>query len=82
MNYQTCSHCGKWKIPEGKTINDVGFKIIDYHRAVLFKTTEQKTLSGSTKKEYKGRLSFFKRLSLAKGNKASEWEDVIIGVRT
>ena len=58
-----------------------GWKIVDYHRAILFKTHEQHTLTGSTKKEYKGRLSFFKRLSLAKGNKASEWEDIIIGVR-
>ena len=64
-----------------KLIELSGFKIIDYHRAVLFKTHEQHTLTGSIKKEHKGRLSFFKRLSLAKGNKASEWEDVIIGVR-
>lgn len=58
-----------------------GFKIVDYHRAVLFKTIEQSTLTGETKKEHKGRLSFFKRLSLSKGNQASMWEDILIGVR-
>ena len=55
--------------------------MVDFHRAVLFKTHEQHTLTGSTKKEYKGRLSFFKRLSLAKGNKAAMWEDILIGIR-
>jgi len=58
-----------------------GYSIVDYHRAVLFKTYEQSTLIGETKKVHKGRLSFFKRLSLAKGNQAAMWEDIIIGVR-
>ena len=58
-----------------------GFRVVDYHRAILFKIHEQQTLTGSTKKEYKGRLSFFKRLSLSKGNLASEFEDIIIAIR-
>src|SRR3990167_5789757 len=58
-----------------------GYKILDYHRAVLFKTYEQSTLTGETKKEHKGRLSFFKRLSLAKGNQAAMFEDILIGVK-
>ena len=58
-----------------------GYQIVDYHRAVLFKTYEQSTLTGETKKEHKGRLSFFKRLSLSKGNQAAMWEDVLIGVK-
>lgn len=58
-----------------------GYKIIDYHRAVLFKENAQQTLTGEIKKEYKGRLSFFKRLSLQKGNVASMWEDIIIAKR-
>ena len=58
-----------------------GWKIIDYHRAILFKTAEQKTLFGETQKVYKGRLSFFKLLSLKRGNVASNFEDIIIAVR-
>jgi len=58
-----------------------GYKIVDYHRAMLFSEHKQQTLTGETKSEYKGRLSFFKRLSLQKGNVASMWEDVLIGVR-
>src|SRR3990167_9496265 len=57
-----------------------GYQIVDYHRAILFKTYEQSTLTGETKKEHKGRLSFFKRLSLNKGNQASQWEDILIAV--
>ena len=59
-----------------------GYEIVDYHRAVLFKTYEQSTLTGETKKEHKGRLSFFKRISLSKGNQAAMFEDVIIAVKT
>ena len=58
-----------------------GYQIVDYHRAVLFKTYEQSTLTGGTKKEHKGRLSFFKRLSLNKGNQAAMFEDIIIAVK-
>ena len=64
-----------------KLLELAGYAIVDYHRAILFKTYEQSTLIGETKKEYKGRLSFFKRLSLNKGNQAAMWEDVLIGVR-
>ena len=64
-----------------KLLELAGYTIIDYHRAVLFKTYEQSTLTGETKKEHKGRLSFFKRLSLQKGNQAAMFEDVLIGVR-
>ena len=56
------------------------FQVVDYHRAILFKTIENQTLTGGIKKEHKGRVSFFKRLSLAKGNQASMFEDVIIAV--
>ena len=64
-----------------KLLELAGYTIVDYHRAILFKTFEQSTLTGETKKEHKGRLSFFKRLSLQKGNQASQWEDIIIGIR-
>ena len=81
MNYETCNKCGKWKVPEGRTIHNIGYTIVDYHRAILFRTYEQSTLTGETMKEHKGRLSFFKRLSLSKGNQAAMWEDVLIGVK-
>lgn len=57
-----------------------GYTIIDYHKAILFEQKDQKLLGGGIKKELKGRISFFKRLSLQKGNVAAEWEDIIIAV--
>ena len=81
LQYESCSKCGKWRIPKGKTIDEVGYRIIDYHRAVLFKIAKNATLDGSKEAQsYKGRLSFFKRLSLQNGNVASQWEDILIAV--
>lgn len=58
-----------------------GYQILDYHRAVLFKISKNVTLDGSKEAEsYKGRLSFFKRLSLQAGNVAAQFEDIIISV--
>lgn len=61
-----------------KLLLSCGYKIIDYHRAVLFRMHEQATLDGQKFTNYKGRLSFFKRLSLEKGNVAAQWEDILI----
>ena len=57
-----------------------GYRIVDVHRAVLFKVNRDATLDGGTAESYKGRLSFFKRLSLRVGNTASMWEDVLFAV--
>jgi len=46
----------------------------------LWEEKKQATLTGGIKKEQKGRLSFFKRLSVAKGNAAAQWEDILICV--
>ncbi len=54
-----------------------GYEIFDYHHAILFTEHTQGTLDGDTFKKPKGRLSFFKRLSYAKGNAVAQWEDVI-----
>ncbi len=54
-----------------------GYEIFDYHRAVLFESHKQETLSGDTKDVHKGRISFFKRLSLEKGTTVAQWEDII-----
>ena len=68
-------------ISTAEMLQKAGYRIIDYHRAVLFKIARNETLDGSKEAEtYKGRLSFFKRLSLEKGNVAAEWEDVLIAV--
>lgn len=64
-----------------KLLMACGYEIIDYHRALLFEEKSQATLSGNIKKIQKGRLSFFKRLSIQKGNVASNFEDIIIAVR-
>jgi len=49
-----------------------GYKIVDYHRAILWEIVNGVPV---------GRISFFKRLSLQKGNVAARWEDVIFCVR-
>lgn len=56
-----------------------GYTIYDYHRARLFdtKTTKTSKLFPRSQKKTQGRVSFFKRLSMEKGNVAAEWEDII-----
>lgn len=54
-----------------------GYEIFDYKRAILFESHKQETLEGGTKNVHKGRISFFKRLSLEKGTTVATWEDVI-----
>lgn len=58
-----------------------GYRIIDYHKAMLFEERTQGTLAGGTRKEVHGRLSFFKRLSYQKGNVIADHEDVIIDIK-
>lgn len=57
-----------------------GYEIIDYHRATLFDEINQSTLTGGAEKVLEGRVSFFKRLSIQKGNVAAKWEDIIVAV--
>ena len=52
-----------------------GFRVIEYHRALLFEEVKTTNLFGNTKKEAKGRLSFFKRLAWQKGANVAQWED-------
>jgi len=71
---------GKLRDLAGDTINilqQAGYGIFDYHRAILFREVTQGTLDGDTFTKPKGRLSFFKRLSYDKGNVVAKWEDVI-----
>jgi len=58
-------------------LEKAGYKIFDHKKAILFKEQEQATLNGKTKKELKGRVSFFKRLSYQKGNVVANFEDVL-----
>jgi len=63
-----------------KLCASMGFERYNYIKARLFRTVEKKqaTLTNKVinKKEYKGRVSFFKRLSLQSGNVAADCEDV------
>jgi hypothetical protein len=72
-------------VPLGETtcslLASVGYSIVDYHRAVLFEERRQATLDGDVKKSVAGRVSFFKRLSIAKGSPAARWEDVLFVVK-
>lgn len=63
-------------------LEDAGYRIADYHRARLFnkQKTEQSDLFPNSEEKIKGRVSFFKRLSIEKGNVAAEWEDIIFAV--
>ena len=56
-----------------------GYRIIDYHRSRLFDKLKSETsdLFPSSEEKIKGRVSFFKRLSIEKGNVAAEWEDIV-----
>jgi len=64
-----------------KLLEMSGYRIIDYHRAILFKTSKQQTLSDEIIDVHKGQISFFKRVSLQNGNVAAQWEDIIFAVR-
>jgi len=68
-------------IDTARLLEMVGYKIIDYHQAVLWHWVEQKQLDGSVKRIPKGRLSFFKRLSLKNGNVAADHEDILFVVK-
>lgn len=59
-----------------------GWTIVDYHRALLFETLEQPSLFDGVKKRYKGRVSFFKRLSLQRGQPTAWFEHILFAVRT
>ena len=61
-------------------LEQAGYEIVDYHQAMLFKTQTQITLSGEMKPVIKGQLSFFKRISVQKGNVAADHEDILIAV--
>ena len=62
-------------------LEEVGFKILCAHKAVLFEELEGGHMFEGTQKKVKGRLSFFKRLSYQKGSPVAQWEDIVIAVR-
>ena len=71
---------GKLRMLSSETFNLLqlaGYEIFDYHRAILFETHTQSTLDGESRDVHKGRISFFKRLSLEKGNTVAQYEDII-----
>lgn len=62
-------------------LEQTGWTIHCQHRALLFEEIEKVDMFAGPKKQVKGRLSFFKRLSWQKGSPVASWEDVIIAVR-
>ena len=68
-------------IDTARLLEMVGYRIVDYHQAVLFTEHRQKTLFGEEKVDVKGRISFFKLLSIRNGNVAADHEDIIIAVK-
>lgn len=64
-----------------KLLEACGWEIKCHHHALLFEELEQATLDGKTKKQVKGRLSFFKRLAYRKGAIVAGHEDVLIYTR-
>src|SRR5439155_1426164 len=61
-------------------LRKAGYSIFDYHQAILFKSHDVSSvnLDGivDRKIHHKGRIGFFKKLSLNKGSVAASWEDV------
>lgn len=57
-----------------------GYKIVDYHQAMLFTEGVQQKLAGDEFRQAHGRLGFFKRLQYQKGNMVADHEDIIIAV--
>jgi len=62
-------------------LESVGWKIIDYHYAILFQETQQVDLLGAIHRKPKGRLSFFKRLAYQKGSLISQGEHILIALK-
>jgi hypothetical protein len=62
-------------------LQKAGYSIFDYHQAILFKSHDVSSvnLDGivDRKVHHKGRIGFFKKLSLNKGSVAASWEDVV-----
>lgn len=62
-------------------LTQVGYEIFDCHQAVLFKshdvTSVNLDMGIDEKVHHKGRIGFFKKLSLNKGSVAASWEDVL-----
>lgn len=64
-----------------KLLEEIGYRIVDYHRSVLFRESTQATFDDQVKKkEARGRVSFFKRLHISKGGVAARYEDILIAV--
>ena len=57
-----------------------GFEPACYHQAVLFQEVQEYDLFGGSKKQPKGRLSFFRRLAYTKGLVIADHEDILICV--
>lgn len=63
-----------------RLLKAAGFRVVDYHRAMLWEEQEQNDLFGENHKRPRGRMSFFKRLSYEKGAPVAKWEDVLFAV--
>jgi len=59
-------------------LEQCGWRIVDYHFALLFEEQEQGHLFEKSKKKVRGRLSFFKRLSWQKGSPVADGEHILI----
>ena len=78
------TRAGKLRRLDSDTIallKDCGYEILCQHKALLFTESEHQDLFGETHKKLRGRVSFFKRLSIAKGNVAASWEDILFAIK-
>lgn len=74
-------HLRRLDLDTASLLQQAGYRIVDYHRAILFRQNAQQTLLGDIRKEVKGQVSFFKRISMLKGNIAADHEDIIFAVK-
>lgn len=77
-NPTKCGQLRRLDLDTIKLLEMSGYRIVDYHRAILFKEIKHRNSDGTITKIPKGRLSFFKRLAYQKGSPVARWEDIII----
>ena len=63
-----------------RLLRQAHFRIVDYHRAILFEEEELRDLEGKSIKKVRGRLSFFKRLGWQRGSPTANYEHILIAV--
>lgn len=63
-----------------RMLRATGWRLVDYHRAMLFDVERQADMFGNVISSPRGRLSFFKRMAYQRGQPVAQWEDILFAV--